>query len=138
MLELLNQMFLHKKITPRQKHSTTVCLPKSNGVLTPEGYHPISLLTTEYKLLARIMASRLRHVIQDHLHTNQYCGVPGNSILNAVSPVRDTIAYSEKTGSPLCFLSLDFQNAFSIASHISNLTTIWNQQLVHRATTDPI
>jgi hypothetical protein len=48
-LELLNQMFLHKKITPRQKHGIIVCLSKSNGDRTPEGYRPISLLTTEYK-----------------------------------------------------------------------------------------
>jgi hypothetical protein len=63
------------------------------------------------------MASRLRHVLQDHLHTSQYCGVPGNSILDALSLVRDVIAYAEMTGSPLCVLSLDFQNVFYRISH---------------------
>jgi mannosylglycoprotein endo-beta-mannosidase len=87
LLELVNQMFLHKKITPEQKHGIIVCLPKSNGDRTQSGYRPISLLTTAYKLLARIMARRLRHVLKDHLHKSQFCGVPGNSILEAASLV---------------------------------------------------
>jgi hypothetical protein len=53
--ELLNQMFLHNKIATQQKHAIVLCLPKSIYP-TPDGYRPISLLTTEYKLLARIMA----------------------------------------------------------------------------------
>jgi hypothetical protein len=63
-------MFLHKKITPRQKHGIIVSLPKSNGDRTPEGYRPISLLTTEYKILARIMARHLRLVLQDHFRNS--------------------------------------------------------------------
>jgi hypothetical protein len=76
------------------------------------------LLTTEYKILARIMSRRLLQVLQDHLHNSQFCGVPGNSILGAGSRVRDAITYSEMTGTPLCVLSLDFQNAFNRISYL--------------------
>jgi len=117
LLELMNQMFLHKKITPQQKHGLIVCLSKFNGDRTPNGYRPISLLTTEYKLLARMMARRLRHILKDHLHTRQFFGVPGRSILEAASLVRDAIAYSETSGSPLCVLTLEFQHVFDRISH---------------------
>ena len=110
-------MFLHKKVTPQQKHGIIISLPKSNVDRTPDGYHPISLLTTEYSLLTRILARCLRHVLQDHLHNSQFCGVPGNSILEAAFLVRDVIAYSETTGTPLCVPSLHFQNAFYRISH---------------------
>ena len=111
-------MFLHKKkITPEQTHGITVCLPKSNGDRTPNGYGPISLLTTEHKLLSRITARRLRHVLKDHLHTSQFYGVSGNSILEAAALVRDAIAYSETSGSPLCAPTLAFQHAFDRISH---------------------
>jgi len=63
------------------------------------------------------MARRLRHVLKDHLHTSQFCGVPGNSILEAAALVRDAIAHSETSGSPLCVLTLDFQHAFDRISH---------------------
>ena len=63
------------------------------------------------------MARRLRHVLKDRLHTSQSCGIPGNSILEAASLVRDAIAYSETSGSPLCVITLDFQHAFDRISH---------------------
>jgi len=63
------------------------------------------------------MARRLRHILKDHLHTSQFCSVPGNSILEAVLLVRDAIAYSETSGSSLCVLTLDFQHAFDRISH---------------------
>jgi len=63
------------------------------------------------------MTRRLRHILKDHLHTSQFCGVPGNSILEAASLVRDTNAYSETSGSPLCVLTLHFQHAFDRISH---------------------
>jgi mannosylglycoprotein endo-beta-mannosidase len=72
-LELMNHMFIHQKITPNQKHGIIICLPKDNHTRTPDGYRPISLLTTEYKILARIMAARLNIVAQEHLHKTQYC-----------------------------------------------------------------
>jgi hypothetical protein len=47
----------------------------------------------------------------------QYCGVPGNMILDAVSTIRDVIAYAENTATPLCVLSLDFAQAFDRIAH---------------------
>jgi hypothetical protein len=115
--ELLNQTFIHKNINPRQKHGILVCLPKLNGDHTPEGYRPISLLTTDYKILARILAKRLRLFLAESLQRMQYCGVPGKSILDAVAKVRDIPAHYETTDKPLCILSLDFHNAFDCISH---------------------
>jgi len=63
------------------------------------------------------MTRRLCHTLKDHLHTSQFCGVRGNSILEAASLVRDTIAYSQTSGSTLCVLTLDLQYAFHRISH---------------------
>jgi hypothetical protein len=63
------------------------------------------------------MATRLHLVLLDQLHRTQYCGVPGNTILDAVMQVRNAIAYSESTATPLCVLTLDFQQAFDRISH---------------------
>ena len=60
-LELLNQTFLHKKITPQQKHGIIIRLPKPNGNRTPDGCCSISLPTTEYKIVTGIIARHLRH-----------------------------------------------------------------------------
>ena len=117
LLRLLNHMFLHKHIPQRQKQGILVCLPKSNTATTLDDYRPISLLTTEYKLLARIVARRLRQALAEQLQKSQFCGVPGNSILDATSSVRDVLAHYEATGTPLCVLTLDFKQAFDRVSH---------------------
>ena len=110
-------MFQDKHVTQRQKHGIILCLPKSTSPRTVEDYRPITLLTTEYKLLARILARRLRHILADHLQNSQFCGVPVNTIQDAITRVRDVLAHAEATATPVCVLTLDFQQAFDRISH---------------------
>jgi len=63
------------------------------------------------------MAHRLRPIVEEHLRSTQFCGVPGNTILDAVATVREAIAYAEIKKVPLGVLSLDFKNAFDRISH---------------------
>ena len=95
----------------------TVCLPKTQANQTPEDYRPITFLKSDYKILARIVARRLRTVLADRLTETQFCGVPGNTVIDAVAAVRNTVAYVESRRIPLCVLSLDFKNAFVRIAH---------------------
>jgi len=79
--DMLNQMFIHNQVSHQQKHAIVVRLQKSNGAPTPDGFRPTSLIITKYKILARIMTRRLRQIMADHLHSSQFCAVPGNSNL---------------------------------------------------------
>ena len=78
---------------------------------------PVTSLNTDYKILVRILANHLRPILEEQLRTTQFCCVPGNSILEAVSVVRESISYAETTDTPLRVLALDFQNAFDRISH---------------------
>jgi hypothetical protein len=104
-------MFLHTK------HGVIVRLPKLNGEETLEGYRPISLLNTDYRILARILAHSLRPVLENHLQTSQFCCVPDNSILEEVPIVSEEIAQSEITNTHLCVFTWAFQNTFDEISH---------------------
>jgi hypothetical protein len=53
-------MFMERKVSAQQKHGVIVCLPKSNDPTTPADFQPITLLNTDYKILTRIIAYRLR------------------------------------------------------------------------------
>jgi hypothetical protein len=113
----MNQMFLHNSLTNQQKHGIIISLPKNNGDETPDGFSPITLMNTDYKILARIMARRLSPILQAQLTSNQYCAVPGKSILEAVTVISDVIAHVEVTRTPVCVLSLDFRHAFDRIPH---------------------
>jgi hypothetical protein len=110
-------MFLRRTIAQGQKEGHNNTPPKQQHSDTPEDFRPITLLNAEYKLLARILATRLVPVLEDFVNPFQYCGVPRNTILDAVSTIRDVIAYAETTNTPLCVIRLDFRQDFDI-SHI--------------------
>jgi hypothetical protein len=110
-------MYLQGMVTPKQTHGEMVCILKYAEARQIEDFRPITLLNADYKLLAIIMANRLGPIVAEQLRTTQYCGVYGNTILGAVSTIRDVIAYAESTETQLCVLSLDFAQAFERISH---------------------
>jgi hypothetical protein len=97
---ILNTMFFGDTITPQQKAGIIVCLPKPAPMLTTAVRRQITLLNSDLKIATRILAQRFRPIVEAHLQTTQYCGVPGNNILDAVASVSDTIAYAEKKQHP--------------------------------------
>ena len=123
MRTLFNQMLRDRQLSERQKQGVIVCIPKTARPHTPEDYRPITLLNTDYKILARLIAVRVRPILTE-LQPCQYCGVPGNTIFDAVATVRDAIAYVETTRRPLCVVSLDFKQAFDRISHTYLLTVL--------------
>jgi hypothetical protein len=106
--DVLNQMFLQGRVTPRQTLGEMVCVPKQAEASQMEDVQPITLLNTDYNLLARIMTGRLRPRVAEQLQITQYCGFPGNMTVDAVSTIRDIIAFAESTETTVCMLSLDF------------------------------
>ena len=56
-------------------------------------------------------------MLADHLTETQFCGVPGNTIIDAVATVRVTITHAESRRIPLCVLSLDYKKAFDRIAH---------------------
>jgi len=109
------------------------CLPKAHRNQTPEDYHPITLLNSDYKILARITAQSLGPVLVEQLPETQFCGVPGNAILHAVATVGDTIAHAESRIIPLCVLSPDFKNDL-----IGSLTTTFFKHSMDTALVTPL
>jgi len=115
--ELMNEMLIERKVLQQQKHGVIVCLPKICEPTTLADFRPITLLNTDYKMMARIIVNRLRPIMAELLQQSQFCGVPGRTIFEAVATVREAIAQAEITRVPLCILSLDFQEAFDRISH---------------------
>ena len=99
------------------KQGVIVCLRKPIGTQKPTDYRPITLLNTDYKLLAPKIANCLRPVMEEHIRKSQFCGVPGNTIFEAVATVREAIAQADLRQAPLCLLFLDSQEAFDKISH---------------------
>jgi hypothetical protein len=121
---LFNHMFGDRHLSRQQKQGVIVCVPKNGRPRIPEDYRPIALLNTDYKILARLIAARLRPILADLLHSSQHCGVPGISIFDGVATIRDVIPHTETEQRPLCVVSLDFKEAFDRISHTYILSVL--------------
>jgi hypothetical protein len=117
MLTIINQMYKDGQIADTQKRGMLICIPKIPNSQRPDDYRPLTLLNADYKLLTRILATRLRPWLASILHPGQHCGISGPTVYEELATVRDAIAYAAHSRKPLCILSLDFKEAFNNISH---------------------
>jgi hypothetical protein len=117
LLAIVQHMYTEGVTSRDQKLGLMVCVPKTQAPAVPADYRFLTMLNADVKLLARIIASRLEVWLPDILHPSQYCGVRDRTILDAVSAIRDVVAYAEHRRQALCVLSLDFKAAFDRISH---------------------
>lgn len=62
---------------------------------------PITLLTADYKILAKLLVLCLRKVMALVVHPDQTCGVPGRMCGMNLALIRDALAWSEQRQVPL-------------------------------------
>ena len=78
----------------------------------PHNYHPISLLSTAYKLMARILQQRLEKAIDHRLRDTQFGFRAGRSTSQPVHVLRRLLEKAERTDDSLYVLLLDWRQAF--------------------------
>jgi len=101
-VEFFNEMLITGIIHEHQKRGIVICIPKQTRPITPEGYRPITFMNSDYKMLARIMAHRLKPALKEILHPNQYGGTKGGGIFEAAATLKDAIAQAELPGNRHC------------------------------------
>ena len=75
-LDLFSQMFVPGNLTEQQKRGVVMCIPKTTRPTQPSDYRPITLLSTDYKILASIVANRIRPTLEDLLPPSQFLADP--------------------------------------------------------------
>ena len=92
-------------------------IPKKGDLLDIANWRPVSLLNTDYKIYARLLASRLKQCIHSVVHESQTYCVPGRSIFDNINLIRDILMFSNFNDAPLAVASLDQKKAFDNVDH---------------------
>ena len=115
---ILTDMFAQGPI-PGTITNGMITLLKKDGKHVWEGlddYRPITLLNTELKILARILANRLQLVISDLIGPKQTYTGKGRSIQDNLHLVREVLEGIEY-GTEAALISLDQSNTFDRVDH---------------------
>lgn len=104
-----------KEIPPEALLAHITVIPKEGKDPTiPQSYHPVSLLNLDIKLLAKILANRLKHLIPEIIHPDQTGFITGrearDNSLRAVQLIH--WARTRPDSQPYFILSTDTEKAF--------------------------
>ncbi|CAL5187247.1 unnamed protein product [Lathyrus oleraceus] len=88
-------------------------IPKHNQERTIREYKPISCCTIVYKIISKVMATRLSRVLSNIISRSQAAFVPGQKIHDHVFLAYELIrSYNGKGGMPRCMLQMDVQKDY--------------------------
>ena len=77
-----------------------------------KNWRPVSLLNVDYKLIAKVIAQRLRVVMPSVIHPDQSCAVPGRSSDDNATLLRDISDYVHSNNLQCAFIAIDQEKAF--------------------------
>ena len=101
-----------------QRNGVITILPKKDkDPLFTKNYRPISLLNTDYKIMAKVMANRLKLILQEIIHNDQTSFIKGRNIGCNVRSFIDLIEYCEANDIPGSIVLLDIEKAFDSVEH---------------------
>ncbi|CAI7916027.1 unnamed protein product [Closterium sp. NIES-54] len=98
------------------KEAVTILLHKKGDKDKLDNYRPITLLNFTYKVLARVVANRMRSLLHRVISEEQYGFIPGRRISDAIGVVADVIEAAKKGDEDWYLLLVDFRKAFDSVS----------------------
>ena len=117
LLEVFNESFKDSCLPQSSRRAVLTLLPKKGDLQEIKNWRPVSLLCTDYKMLSKVLANRLKKVMDQVIHRTQTYCVPGRSIVDNVSLIRDLLDVSGSLGLDAGLVSLDQEKAFDRTEH---------------------
>ena len=112
-LASLNYSFLKSELSVNQRRGIITVIPKKDkNKLRLKNWRPITLLTTDYKLIAKTLSVRITKVIDKLISTDQTGYIKNRYIGENIRTVHDIISYLEFKKQPGILLLIDFEKAF--------------------------
>nr|TKS17481.1 hypothetical protein D5086_0000013050 [Populus alba] len=108
------QDFFHSgNLLKQVNHSIISLVPKAVNTSSPSDFRPISCCNVIYKVIAKILAGRLAHVLKEIVSPMQNAFLGGRFMSDNINLVQELLRqYGRKRSSPRCLLKVDFKKAF--------------------------
>jgi hypothetical protein len=101
------------KLSIEQRRAVLTLLPKKNkDTRYLKNWRPLSLLNTDYKILAKVLAKRLQGVLPDIISYDQSGCLKGRSTFSNIRGTIDVINYVNNKNLPGYLAFIDYEKAF--------------------------
>jgi hypothetical protein len=117
LLRMINYALANCKIGGATNSSFLALIPKDKNVNTFDRFRPISLCNASYKLLAKIIASRLKPLLPRIILPNQGGFVSNRQIWDNIILVQEAIHTSVTNKEKGMIIKIDMVNAFDRVNH---------------------
>ena len=112
-----NYAFAAGHLAVSQRRGVITLLFKKGDRTLLKNWRPITLLTTDYKILTKALATRLQKVLHLIVHSDQTASIKGRTINDNTRLLHDVITYANANSLPLAVISVDQMKAFDRVAH---------------------
>jgi hypothetical protein len=88
-------------------------VPKFTTTNSAADFRSISCCNVIYKVISKILAGRMAHVIGDIINPTQNAFLGGRKMADNIHLIQELLRhYGHKRSSPICIIKIDFRKAF--------------------------
>ncbi len=117
LLEMLNDSLTRGLLPISCRRAVITLLLKKGDLRNIKNWRPVSLLCSDFKILSKALAIRLKEAIGWVIHVDQTYCVPNRSIFDNIYFIRDILDISRSLGLNVGLISLDQEKAFDRVEH---------------------
>ena len=111
--EAVLEFFKSGRLLKQWNTANLVLIPKKTNASLPTDFRPISCLNTVYKVISKLLASRLKEILPLMISKAQSAFLPGRLLAENVLLATDLVnGYNSQTLSPRGMLKVDLRKAF--------------------------
>jgi len=111
-MRFLVEFHYNGKLTKWLNSTFIALIPKVNNPQRLNDFRPISLVECLYKVLAVVLANRLRLVIGSVVSDSQSAFVKGKQILDGILIANEVVDEARRLGKELLLFKVDFEKAY--------------------------
>ena len=101
------------KMSITQRQGIIILIPKKDKDRELlKNWRPLSLLNTDYKILAKCIANRIKKVLPEIIHCDQTGFLPNRYIGENINRIFGIMHYSKVYNINPCLVAVDFEKAF--------------------------